>query len=119
MTGEIILDRVRIYAYHGVLPQERTVGANFLVTVRATAEIGQAVDTDELDGTIDYSKLLEVVQKEMAQPSKLVEHVAGRIGRQVLKCFPTVSSVIVEVIKENPPMAADCNGAGIKLCMTR
>ena len=45
----IILKGVRIYAYHGVLPQERTVGAYFTIDIKLDTDFTRAIETDELE----------------------------------------------------------------------
>ena len=51
----------------------------------------------------------------MDVPSKLLEHVAGRIVRKIQEQFPKVSSISLKITKKNPPMGADCDGAGVDL----
>ena len=67
--------------------------------------------SDDVADTLNYAQLLEIVKKEMAVPSNLLEHVAGRIGRTVFDEFPKVKSIDLTVTKLNPPMGADCAGA--------
>ena len=111
----IFLNRVRLYAFHGVAEQERSVGAWFTVSVRIQYNISRAMETDSVDDTISYADVLQVVKREMAQMSKLLEHVAGRIARAVIAEFPGVEAVKVTVVKENPPMGANCDGAGVEV----
>ena len=114
-SSYIFLDGVRLYAFHGVAEQERRVGAWFIVSVRVQYNICRAMETDCVDDTISYADVLEVVKREMAVPSKLLEHVAGRIARAVITEFQGVESVWVRVVKQNPPMGANCEGAGVEV----
>lgn len=114
-SSYIFLDGVRLYAFHGVAEQERRVGARFIVSVRVQYNIWRAMETDSVDDTLSYADLLQVVKREMAQTSQLLEHVAGRIARAVIGEFQGVESVWVRVVKENPPMGANCDGAGVEL----
>ncbi len=111
----IYLSDVRFHAFHGVMPQERKVGADFVVSVRVGMDISKAVDSDNVEDTLNYAGLYDIMKREMSIPSNLLEHVAGRIGRSVIQQFPMVSSVDVMVTKTNPPMGADSNGAGVEL----
>ena len=65
--------------------------------------------------TLNYAELYEVVKCEMMKPSDLLEHVAGRIGQAVFDTFPQILSLQVSITKLNPPMGADCDGAGVEL----
>ena len=113
--GYISLRDVRFHAFHGVLPQERRVGGDFLVTVRVGYPLERAMETDNVDDTLDYSALYALVEKEMAEPSKLLEHVAGRIVKAITASFPKVTSVDLELTKLNPPMGADSEGAAVEV----
>ena len=113
--GYISLRNVRFHAFHGVLPQERQVGGDFLVTVSVGYPLERAMETDHVGDTLDYSVLYALVEKEMAESSKLLEHVAGRIVKAVTASFPEVTSVDLELTKLNPPMGADCDGAAVEV----
>ena len=114
-SSYVFLREVRFHAFHGVLPQERLVGADFTVSLRAAVNVGAAVDSDDVATTLNYATLYEVVKAEMAVTSQLLEHVAGRIGQAVFDRFPQVAWLDVTVTKQNPPMGADCQGAGVEL----
>ena len=73
MTTKIELEKMRFYAYHGVMPQETKVGNDFVVDLILTAPLEQAVKSDELDDTINYAAVYAVVKEQMDIPSKLIE----------------------------------------------
>ena len=114
-SSHIILQEMRFYAYHGVLPQERIVGGDYTVSVEVDVDTTAAMEHDVVDVTLNYAELYEVVRREMLTPSDLLEHLAGRIGKAIMTAFPQVKAVDLTVMKDNPPMGADCKGAGIKL----
>ena len=111
----ITLHDVRLHAHHGVLPQEQVVGNDYLVTLRIEVDVARAVASDCVDDTVNYAVLYQLICDEMARPSALIEHVAGRIGEAVFNRFPQVCSVDVSLCKLNPPMGADCRGASVDL----
>ena len=118
-ASKIYLDDMRFYAYHGVMEQERLVGGEYSVSLAVEADLTEAVRTDDVANTVNYAALYEVVKSEMAVPSKLLEHVAGRIGRRALDMFERITTLTIRVTKLNPPMGADCKGASVELVMTR
>ena len=115
MKTSVFIDEVRFHAFHGVMPQERTVGADFTVSLRVEYDFSRAVETDDLADTISYADLYDILKSEMAVPSRLLEHVAGRIVRSIADRYPQVSAISVRLSKDNPPMGADCRGAGVEL----
>lgn len=109
----ICLHEVRFYAFHGVMPQERSVGGEFFVCVKVGYPLEKAMISDDVADTLNYAELYELVKKEMMQPSGLLEHVMGRIVEAIEKAFPEVTSVEVKIKKVNPPMGSDCKGAEV------
>jgi dihydroneopterin aldolase len=112
----IYLNDVRLRAFHGVNPQEQAVGSMFIINIRLKVVIDKAVESDNVDDTINYAEVFSLMKEEMMIPSKLIENVAGRIAKRIMKTFPQVEMVDISVTKQNPPMGADCNGAGVQLC---
>ena len=117
VENKIIVEGLRVYAFHGVMEQERNVGAYFIVDAEVTTDFSVAMETDELCGTISYADIFETIKREMAIPSKLIEHVGGRIVRAIIDRFSNVAAVKLRILKENPPMGADCRGAGIEITL--
>ena len=111
----IKIDSLRIYAFHGVDPQEAIVGAWYTVSVTMKADATAAVLSDHLDGTVNYAKVAELVKAQMEIRSALLEHVAGRIAQSLLNEFPTLQSVTVTVNKENPPVGIPCKSSSFTL----
>ena len=117
--GYIILSDLRFHAFHGVLPQERLVGGNFVVDLRVGYPLAQVMTSDQVDDTLNYASLYALVEREMQQPSSLLEHVAGRIAQAIAKTFPQALSIDLTLTKQNPPMGADCKGAGVEMHFVR
>ncbi len=101
---KILLNSIRIFATHGVLPMEHTVGAWYTVDLQLTTDFTKAMISDDIDDTLDYSGIYAVVEKEMQTRSKLVEHVAGRVIEAVFESFPAISAIHLRLVKENPPI---------------
>lgn len=119
MDKFIILKELRFFAHHGVDPQETAVGATFIINLKIKTDYSHALLTDELTHTVSYADVYEAVKQEMCIPSKLLEYVGGRILRRLFHDFPTIESIELELIKQNPPMGADCAGAGIYIVEQR
>ncbi len=115
MKTTIVIKDIQLKAFHGVLPQERTVGGDFVVNVRVDYPFTPSMQTDRVEHTLDYAALYHLVCREMAVPSQLLEHVAGRILRAIRTNFPEAGRVELSVVKCNPPMGGQCAGAGVEL----
>lgn len=115
----IFVNDIQLHAYHGVMPQEQLTGNDYLVSVSAQYPIAKAIITDDVQHTLNYAMVYDIVKEEMGISSKLVEHVAGRIAQHLMKQFADISAVQVRITKLNPPMGAQCAGAGVEVEMTR
>lgn len=118
MSSKIYLRNVRFHAFHGVLPQEGIVGNDYLVNLVLDYDFSSAIKTDDLQGTLNYAEVYQKVREEMAVPSKLLEHVAGRIAHRLFSDFPEIQKLQLSITKVNPPMGADSDGAGIEVVLT-
>ena len=118
MSSKIYLRNMRFYAFHGVLPQEGIVGNDYLVNLVLDYDFSSALKTDDLQGTLNYAEVYQKVREEMAVPSKLLEHVAGRIAHRLFSDFPEIQKLQLSITKVNPPMGADSDGAGVEVVLT-
>lgn len=118
LESSIYINSLRLHARHGVLPQERIVGNDYAVTLKVDYDISRAMATDDVSDTMDYAQLCNIIREEMAVPSRLIEHVAGRISRHILSRFDGITALHLSITKTNPPMGADCDGAGVEIHLT-
>ena len=95
------------------------MGAYYILNLSIDTDFSKAMETDKLDATISYAEVYEVVKAEMTLPSNLLEHVAGRICHALFNRFPAATAIHLEIMKKNPPMGADCMGAGVSVAVTR
>ncbi|MBQ1664604.1 MAG: dihydroneopterin aldolase [Bacteroidaceae bacterium] len=117
---KIILQDIRIYAYHGVFPEEHTMGAYYKIGIEITTDFTKAMLHDSLSGTINYGAVYQIVQREMSIPSKLLEHVAFRMMKSLFERFKEIKIIKLSILKENPPIVAtECAGCGVEIELSR
>lgn len=106
---------ISFYGYHGVLPEERQKGQEFLTTVKIYTDMRRAAETDDLQEAVDYSQAVETVQEIITgSPVNLLETLAGRIAAGLTE-IPGVAEAEVEVSKPRPPLAAVTGRAGVSI----
>ena len=111
----IYLSSLRFHAYHGVMPQERLTGNDYEVSLKIGYDVSNAAISDEVDDTLNYAGVYDIVVQEMQVPSKLLERVAWRIGDRLFRRYAFIFTVDLRLTKLNPPMGADSLGAGVEL----
>lgn len=119
MNSYIFLDNLRFFAHHGVGGQETLVGNEFTVNLRLRVDISRAMQTDDVADTVSYADVYAAVKEEMELPSRLLEHVCGRIADRLFRDFPQIEEIELRLAKRNPPMGADIEAAGVELRISR
>ena len=115
----IYINDIRLHALHGVLPQEQLTGNDYIVNIRIGYDIAKAFVSDDVADTLNYAEVYNIVKEEMLIPSKLIEHVAGRIANRLMEEYAKITSIVLHITKCNPPMSADCQGAGVEIHVKR
>ena len=115
MRTSITLDNLRFHARHGVMDQERMVGNTFVVALRLDYPFEEAMLTDNLEATLNYAEVYEVVKAEMCVPSRLLEHVAGRIRNALLQRFPEITGGYIRIEKTRAPIAGITGSAAVEV----
>lgn len=110
---KIHLDSIQLYAYHGCLNEEALIGSNYSVDVLIETDFTEAAQTDDLDKTIDYCTVFNIVKEEMAIRAKLLENVAFRIVKRLKEELNQLHKVELKITKLNPPMNGNVKGVSI------
>jgi dihydroneopterin aldolase len=99
----ISLNNVRFRAYHGLHPEERQKGNDFVVNMQVKYEPSNGI-IQSLDETIDYARLFKIINDTMQKPVDLLETLVQTIAHEVYNEFKHVKEVTVSVEKLNPPI---------------
>lgn len=101
---KVIVEGIKVYAYHGCMEEEARLGGNYMVDVSIETDFTEAAKTDDLTKTVDYVTVCNIVKAEMAIRSKLIEQVGKRIVDRIKKEIKGIIKVKVKVNKLNPPI---------------
>lgn len=111
----IILENMEFHAYHGCLEHEQTLGNTFLLSLSMELNTEIAGRTDQLDHTLNYQLVYDVLRREMDVPSKLIEHAGQRIVDAVMSSFSQINSLQLKLSKLNPPLGGKVEKVSIVL----
>ena len=101
---ELFIEDIRLHAYHGCLEEEGRIGGKYRIDIKALADFNACADADDLNKTVDYVVVYDLVKEEMAVRSKLIETVAKRIALKLQAQYAWVSEWEVSLTKFNPPV---------------
>jgi len=113
----ISLNNVRFRAYHGIHPEERQKGNDFVVNMEVSYAPSSGIITS-LDDTIDYALLFDIINTTMQQPVDLLETLVQTIAHNVHQHFVQVKAVTVSVEKLNPPIDKFSGSATVRYSQT-
>lgn len=100
----IHLRGLEFYAFHGVLPEEQTLGQRFTTDLDLYMDLRPAGRSDEVKDTINYAEVYQAVREcSEGGPFRLLEHLAEQIAQTILSRF-ACSEVRVEVHKPQAPI---------------
>lgn len=112
---KISVNGIRLYAYHGCLEEEGIIGTEYEVNVDVWGKVEDAIKTDDLQFTMDYVSINQIVEKHMAVRHKLIETVADKILTEIFERMPIVQKAQVKLAKLSPPINGDVERVSIEL----
>ncbi len=102
----IKIDDLEVYAYHGVLEEEKRQGQFFYVSLRLGVDFKEAAERDDIEKTVNYSEVCDFAAEFMANNTfDLIETAADGLAEEILCCFKGVKEIYVEVKKPSAPVA--------------
>jgi dihydroneopterin aldolase len=91
------------------------VGGWYTLNLRARIDRHDCIASDDLETTVNYADIYEVVRSEMQIPSKLLEHVCGRILDKLFEKFAIIGEIEISLSKDTPPMGGDRLSSSVRI----
>lgn len=102
---KISIEKLRVFCNHGVYADEQSQGQNFYVTAEVYLETYIAGITDELDNTVNYAGLCQMIADFMQDTRyNLLEAVAENLTANILNYSPYVKGVDLTISKPEAPV---------------
>mgnify|MGYP001046721825 CR=1 FL=1 len=116
----IYVEEMEFYGYHGVFPEENSLGQRFIVSLILELDLEQAGKTDQLKDSVNYAEVYSLCKKIVeGEPKKLLEAVAENIAGNLLKTYPQIYSCNVKVMKPNPPIPGKLKSVAVEIKRTK
>ena len=110
---------LRLFAYHGVNPEEKRDGQTFVLDLRLGADLSQARRSDRLEDTVNYAAVVKAVRAAFtAQSFDLIERAAQAVCDAVLEGFPQVEEVSL-LQKPEAPVSAEFDYMAVEITQRR
>ena len=117
---KISIKGLKIFAYHGVNPEEKENGQNFVIDLDYYVNINKACRMDSLDDTVSYAKVVKTIRRVFtAEKYDLIERAAQIIADAVLDEFEDIFKVEVTLKKPEAPISADFDYVAVSITRER
>lgn len=113
--SKIYLNNMEFYGFHGCFSEEKIVGTNFRIDLVFETDTEKAQQTDQIDDTVSYLDVYQIVKKEMQIPSSLLENLAERILNAIFQQFSAISNIQIKVSKMNPPLGGKLESVSVEI----
>ncbi len=110
--GTVKVVGLRLFARHGVADIEQKVGNEFEIDIDLNFPAAKAMNTDNLEQTINYAEVVEIARQCMLEPCKLLEHAVALIFSALTDRFPFVDHGRIALYKLQPPIAGQLSKVG-------
>lgn len=120
VMDKILIRDLKIFAYHGVNPEEKRDGQNFVFDIDMSVNMTKACHSDNVDDTVSYAKVIKTVTRvATAEKYDLLEKVAQVAADAILSEYPEVFNVSITLKKPDAPMKADFSWVGVQIYRER
>ena len=106
------LKQVRLFAYHGLFPEERKTGNEFEISLFVSYEEGDKI-IQSIQHSINYADLFELLKQEFNTPVDLLETLVIQTAACIKKEYPIVKKIKMTVDKLHPPISGFKGTVGV------
>lgn len=116
MQDCISIKNLKVYAYHGVLPEEKRKGQYFYLDIGLYGDYTMACLFDSLEEAVNYDEVCNCAYKAMTDHHyDLIERAAQVVCDAILREFDRVSEVEVTLKKPHAPVKCDIEYAAVTI----
>ncbi|WP_375408029.1 dihydroneopterin aldolase [uncultured Methylobacterium sp.] len=120
MTDRILVERIAVFAYHGLLAEEARIGQRFYISLDCALDLSAAGRSDDVAQTVSYADLTAIVVRIATERRfALIEALAEAIAAEILDGFSLVDAVEVRVDKPSAPVPAVIDQVSIAITRHR
>jgi 7,8-dihydroneopterin aldolase/epimerase/oxygenase len=96
------VNKIKLFAYHGIHPEETIVGTDFEVSVSVSFNAIQKIKV--IEDTINYVNIFTIIKANFAKPEKLLETLAQNIVEEIYKMDTRITLINIWIDKTNAPI---------------
>lgn len=112
----IKISNLEVFAYHGVLKEENSLGQKFLISVELFTDISEAAKGDDISKSINYASVCRCIEEFLTSHTyKLIETTANRLAMHLLKTYDRIQRLILEIKKPWAPILMSLETVSVRI----
>lgn len=117
---KILIKGLKLFAYHGVNPEEKENGQDFIFDIELYVNMNKACHSDNVEDTVSYAKVAKTVRRVFtAQKYDLLERCAEVTAQAILDEYSEVLRVDLTLKKPQAPVKAEFEYMGVNIVRSR
>lgn len=117
---KILIRDLKLFAYHGVNPEEKRDGQNFCFDIDLYVNFTKACYSDNVEDTVSYAKVVKTVRRVFTQEKyDLLEKAAQITADAILEEYPEIFQADITLKKPEAPLKADFGWVGVFISRKR
>lgn len=116
MMDKITMKNLGFFGYHGVLKEENILGQKFFIDIDMFLDLQKAGISDDVEDTVSYALVYDKVRAIVENKSfKLIEALAEDIANTILREFPKVREININIRKPEAPVNGIYDFFGVEI----
>lgn len=113
---KIKIKDLEVYANHGVFPEEQALGQKFLISGVLYVDLSKAARSGDLKESVHYGKVCRLITNYAKdQTFALIETLAEKLAAEILKQYPQIQRVKLEVEKPWAPIGLPLDTVSVEV----
>jgi dihydroneopterin aldolase/2-amino-4-hydroxy-6-hydroxymethyldihydropteridine diphosphokinase len=112
----IRITNLKVFAHHGVFPEETAEGQDFYVNATLGLDCRRAGMRDQLEDSINYGDVCQFITAFLTEHTyKLIEAAAEQLAREMLLTMEGLQTVKIELCKPNAPIGLPFENVSVEI----
>lgn len=113
---KIYLTNCEFYGFHGVLPEETTLGQRFNISLLLEVDTKAAGISDDVNDTVSYADVFETMRVIVeTERYLLLEALSERLATVILQRYPLIEALTVTTVKPRPPINGHFDSVAVEI----
>ncbi len=110
----VSVENLKLFAYHGIYPEEQKLGNWFLLDIDLAYKIGEQ-QTIQLEETVNYVQVIDLATQRMCTKENLLENVLANLKADLLENFSFLQAIKLKITKLQAPIASFTGQVSVSL----